>query len=241
MEQWWYAAGGERAGPVNLDALRTLLRQGAIDTDTLTWRSGMAEWTRLADIAELGELHQPPPLGERAPPPVAQTGATTAGPWHRLVARSIDMLIVGIALNILGRSIGGHVGALYLTGIVAGLLITPAMLLVETVFFATTGWTPGKRLLGVAVRTLDGQRPDLRQYGRRMAGVWWFGLGAALPVINLIAMFLQFRHLRAGRTLVWDTGRFEVTASAPSLLRWLPALAAMVVLTLVYLVLVLAS
>lgn len=250
MEQWWYAVGGERAGPIDLEALRTLWRQGAVDAATLAWHSGMAEWARIADIAELADLLPSAPAPEAdGPPPippaylaatVAPGAVATAGPWRRFLARAVDMLIVGIAINIVSRSAGEHVPFLYLTGTVTGLLITPLILLVETVFMATMGWTPGKKLLGVSVRTLDGHPPDLRQYGRRMVGLWWYGLGAGLPLINLIAMGRQYLHLRASEPPVWDAGRFQVDASTPGQLQWALGLAVMAVLTVVYLVMVLA-
>lgn len=252
MEQWWYAVKGERAGPVEIEALRTLFRQGTIDPTTLAWHSGMPEWTpitdiaALADFAELAHPHAAPPLPPALPaqhqPDFAPADAmATAGPWPRLLARSIDMMLIGIALNIISRIAGGHSPMLYLSGFVTGLLLTPAMLLVEAVFFSTTGWTPGKKLLGVSVRTLDGGPPGFVEYGRRLAMLWLYGLGATLPIINLIAMFVQYRHLRAGATLVWDKDRFHVAGSTLGTMQWVLTAVALAVLTVVYFVLALAN
>ena len=250
MEQWWYAVGDERSGPIELTALHALFHQGVIDTRTLAWHSGMPEWQRIGDIAALADLVQPrqadapPPLFPAPQAPASATessAATLAGPWRRFLARSIDMLIIGIAWNILGRLTAGQIPLIGTTSIIAGLLVTPVILLLEAVFFASMGWTPGKKLLGVSVRTLDGSHPTMAQTARRMVGLWWYGLGAGVPIVNLIAMTRQYRHLGAGQVLVWDRERFEVLASAPGNLRWVIALAAMVLLLMVYLVLALAD
>lgn len=249
MEQWWYAVGDERSGPIELTALHALFHQGAINARTLAWHSGMPEWQRIGDIAALADLVQtrqaeaPPPLFPAAQAPASATessAATLAGPWRRFLARSIDMLIIGSAWNILGRVTAGQIPLIGTTSIIAGLLVTPIILLLEAVFFANMGWTPGKKLLGVNLRMLDGSRPTMQQTGRRMVGLWWYGLGAGVPIVNLIAMARQYRRLRAGQVLGWDRERFEVLALAPGNLRFVLALVAMVLLLMVYLVLALA-
>jgi uncharacterized RDD family membrane protein YckC len=48
--QWYYAAGGQRQGPVSEDDFQKLARDGVIKPDTLVWKSGMADWRPYAAV-----------------------------------------------------------------------------------------------------------------------------------------------------------------------------------------------
>ena len=47
---WYYVSEGEAKGPVVLEDLRVLRREGRIGRDSLMWHEGMAEWTSLTEI-----------------------------------------------------------------------------------------------------------------------------------------------------------------------------------------------
>jgi hypothetical protein len=49
VNQWFYAEGGGRKGPVSSDELSALLRSGRIDDTTAVWRQGFATWVSLRD------------------------------------------------------------------------------------------------------------------------------------------------------------------------------------------------
>ena len=49
-EQWFYAAGGGQAGPVDTAELRRLAADGALRPADLVWREGMAEWVKAATV-----------------------------------------------------------------------------------------------------------------------------------------------------------------------------------------------
>ena len=51
---WYFARGQKQEGPVAEGEIRRLLAQGSIDTRTLVWREGMANWQPLADLPEFG-------------------------------------------------------------------------------------------------------------------------------------------------------------------------------------------
>jgi len=54
---WFYALGGQQAGPVTAADLRGLLRDGTLDAASLVWREGLAEWTPIGKVAaEIGDL-----------------------------------------------------------------------------------------------------------------------------------------------------------------------------------------
>ena len=54
MSEWYHARGGERHGPVSLEEMQRLVREGLLGPDELAWRSGLPDWR---PIRELPELH----------------------------------------------------------------------------------------------------------------------------------------------------------------------------------------
>ena len=62
--QYYYAANGQQAGPVNFEALKNLFAARSINAETLVWKQGMANWTSLQSVPELQNLlgSVPPPL-----------------------------------------------------------------------------------------------------------------------------------------------------------------------------------
>lgn len=52
-ENWHFARGAERLGPVTASRLVQLFEEGSIDGSTLVWRSGMANWQPFLDVDEL--------------------------------------------------------------------------------------------------------------------------------------------------------------------------------------------
>ena len=51
---WHYAVGSEQLGPVSLLELRGLIATKQLTPNDLVWREGLAEWTPLREIAEIG-------------------------------------------------------------------------------------------------------------------------------------------------------------------------------------------
>lgn len=58
--QWYLGIGGKQVGPLNPGEVAEHVSNGSANEDTLVWRAGMAEWTRLGDVPELAV--SPPPL-----------------------------------------------------------------------------------------------------------------------------------------------------------------------------------
>jgi uncharacterized RDD family membrane protein YckC len=69
-DQWFYAQSGQQKGPVSIDALRQLIASGALRPTDLVWREGMANWTALQAVPELG----PPPPAAPTQQPYSQAG-----------------------------------------------------------------------------------------------------------------------------------------------------------------------
>lgn len=64
-EEWFYAFGDQRVGPVSISILSSLVSRGDISDVTLVWNKGFSEWQEARNVAELRDLFSqvnPPPL-----------------------------------------------------------------------------------------------------------------------------------------------------------------------------------
>ena len=124
MSSWFFVKEGQRNGPVGRAELDARIAEGAVDADTLVWRTGMSAWAPAGSVPELGlpPPVPPPPLPpaarpesspeeaelrmwaaerarERAAKELAEARAASApeyaGFWVRFAARMIDALILG--------------------------------------------------------------------------------------------------------------------------------------------------
>jgi uncharacterized RDD family membrane protein YckC len=149
-----------------------------------------------------------PPAGS---PPDAPTRGVPAGLGRRVVAKFVDVLIVGIPLAAVGRLTGLETDTYGFSVLQAVVLLTYGALLESS-----TGATVGKRILRLTVRTESGAPPDLRAAAIRN-GYWalqvippptigaTLSLAAWLGIAISISAFEQHRgyHDRlAGTTVV---------------------------------------
>jgi hypothetical protein len=68
---WYYDAGGQQSGPVPESQLDELVRSGAVQHDTLVWRSGMPDWQPLHQARPSNAI---PPLAPPVLPPIINGG-----------------------------------------------------------------------------------------------------------------------------------------------------------------------
>jgi uncharacterized RDD family membrane protein YckC len=122
-----------------------------------------------------------------------------ASVWARAGARLFDFLLVVVPLTVLYEASG--IGALDAwLRVYLFLLWIP----VEAALLSLWGFTPGKWLFKVSVRSSEGGRLSFAQAHRRAAGVWVWGLGAWLSfVILVVASLALARHRRRGAAY-WD-------------------------------------
>lgn len=64
--------------------------------------------------------------------------------------------------------------------------------------------TPGKALLGIKVRRVDGSRLSYEEGFNRTLRVIGYGLGLGLPIISLVTALISYRHLTTKGTTTWD-------------------------------------
>jgi len=137
--------------------------------------------------------------------PFRRAGASADGhdplapgrPWTRLVARTIDLAILLVALAAVLAAVNPA-----LPDIVGPSLISLSIP-IEAALLASWGTTPGKALLGIAVRDAGGGKLRFGQALRRTAAVWTFGLGTT-QLIGFVTGGLAFRRLRRQGATYWD-------------------------------------
>lgn len=144
-----------------------------------------------------------------------------AGAWRRFLARLFDLswqlVLLGAAVGACLAWFGSGSGNLAWMqspggGFLLGAVLMLLGLLLDAVLLARFGTTPGKRLLGLRVMTVAGDRLPVRAAVARNLGVWVSGLGLALPLVNLITMGRQGWRVAQGRPASYDRDRFQVQA-----------------------------
>ena len=128
----------------------------------------------------------------------------TPHPWRRYFARSLDSLIVFMALLVFWH-IGLHhyptdgPGTTFLST-VAALAVT---LLVEPLLLHLWATTPGKWLMGIRVRRWDGGRLTYWEGLQRTWDCLLWGTGFSIPIFALYRGYRSYRQCTAGE-IPWD-------------------------------------
>lgn len=105
-------------------------------------------------------------------------GATPGGLGRRFFARVIDGIIVGIVSSLLAF-VTDSLSSIWVTGLFTGFL----MFVYFVAFEVSQGWTPGKKILGLAVRGPASPKPTASQSAIRNS---W----TLLPIIPFIGGLL---------------------------------------------------
>jgi hypothetical protein len=130
-------------------------------------------------------------------PPVIE-----ARPWPRYWARALDLQIFSFPASLLFVYLLPQV--LTVPYYLQGVFITPVALLIEAFVLVIFGWTPGKWLLGISVRTAAGGPVTFAAAVRRYADLFWRGLGCGLPIVTLFTAVTAQGRLEANRNTTWD-------------------------------------
>jgi uncharacterized RDD family membrane protein YckC len=132
-------------------------------------------------------------------------GGSEPRPWRRWFARLLDTTLAALALGIL-IGIAAPDSEFFENNVGATLIVLAAWLLVETFLLAMFGTTPGKALMNIRLSHVDGHTLTLQQAFGRSCRVWFFGMGAGLPIANLVMMVLAYRRLMRDGATSWDRG-----------------------------------
>ena len=164
-----------------------------------------------------------------------------AGACRRWAARFVDMFCGGfIVMPVLMKGIeyfGADGTFSKLNDVIGGVISIPLLLLLEMVVFELFGTTFGKWAFSIRVRDSIGHPISSWIYFKRLVRLWASGLGLGLPIVSLIALWVQYRKVRSGFNTTYDEAlglRVDKEHFHP--LRWivvLPVLIIVVGLTIV--------
>ncbi|AFQ44363.1 RDD family protein [Desulfosporosinus meridiei] len=143
-------------------------------------------------------------------------------PWIRFWARLIDvilfMLIISTTIVIINPSALNHSAVLFWF-----LLFIWSFF--EAVLLSTWGTTPGKWLLRIIIRDLNGEKLTFVNALKRSLIIWASGLGSGIVIILFITLIYQYNIISRNGTTSWDkSGKYTVTYTKIGLLRFLVAI-----------------
>lgn len=203
---------GESSGPHTQFYIIEGIREGRFKGDELAWRIGLGEWRPLRQIEDFAGYWPPTPemLAEAdAARQFARTELDRPQPWLRFWARVLDYTWLAFVLSLAANVFLPGTALLWVQKL--ALMHVPvdafAMLLyvpVEAWCLSRWGTTPGRSLLRIQVRRLDGGLPGFQQALRRSFQVFVKGIALGLPFVSLFAMaWWRIRLLQKGVT-AWD-------------------------------------
>lgn len=178
------------------------------------------------------EIPEPPPHPESGhhtpmsvPEAAPEISGIVAGPWLRFFARSVDIQIWSV---LLAFTAGLLLPALFadnafLTGQLGsrlfGWALVPFALALDAAAYSVFGNTPGKFTAGIKVKSLAGDKVSFSTYLKRNFGMYWFGLGADIPIVVLVTMWSNYGRAEGNEAVRWDesaaTRPFVKAASTP--------------------------
>jgi len=194
----------EPTGPITLTGPVGIIRSSAL-TDSKVGPALMAialhlSWALPRVVMASLALLLAVPWRRQAPAP-AQVTLQPGRPWIRWLARLLDGGFFLLAIEVIEG----------LTGRSAALVVAVLSIPFEAFLLATWGYTPGKWLLGVAVRSARGGKLALGEALHRAGAAMIFGMGAGLDFNVVTGLVAKRRLERTGSTYWDDLGGFRVT------------------------------
>lgn len=126
---WYYVGHYGQLGPLTLDQMGELVRDGVVGNDTFVWRQGMPDWAAASACHELVQFGliqpsaAPPPVPTLQPagvgnhPPIVYSAPSSIQPWDAGAPISDRNRTLGGALNLIPG-----VGRIYLGYVAVGVL-----------------------------------------------------------------------------------------------------------------------
>lgn len=179
----------------------------------------------------------------------AAVAPASAYPWRRFFARLVDMTLLGLPTAIVVGVVGSLLSlnfAIWLqnpgASTVLGWLLMPLFLLIEAAIYGMFGSTPGKALLGIVVKSGNGEQLSGADYAGRLRKLYWGGIGTGFPLVAWIMAIRQFIHCQRNRSTTYDAaGGFMVEGKPLGVVRWVSASVVVLAMVAVQLMLTMAA
>ena len=181
-QQWYMAIGGHQVGPVTQDEIIANLRNGSIDTETLVFTAGMANWQKIRDVPVFAPFigGAGTTAGGAAPPPPTAPGRR---------AHDIDFVIHGNEMQFVEVDLDPGEAAIAEAGVM--MYMTHGIQL-ETIFGDGSKQASGvlDALWGAGKRILTGESLFMTVFTNSGQGKHRVAFGAPYPG-KIIAMDLK--------------------------------------------------
>jgi uncharacterized RDD family membrane protein YckC len=215
---WYYLLAGQQIGPVSVQTLARLAREGVLHRETLVWRKGMNLWTMADQIEGIIRAWPPDELSATARPAStdvqhaqqASPSPRFAGFWDRLAAYLIDACLSTVSGIAFGFLCGAILANVQMTERAVGTSASLLGFLLYWFYFAgfessRLGATPGKRALQLRVTDLGGRRISFARATGRLFGklVSAVPLGAGFVAVAFTKQKQALHDIMAG-SLVLD-------------------------------------
>ena len=166
------------------------------------------------------------PLSRRVDPAEQDSIAAAPYPWRRFFARALDWSLAAVLWTAFRLLLfrwdwaGWGPEALYGYADAASLWLGGwlFLLLLEPILLCTWGYTPGKCLLRLKVRQVDGSKLTWWSALRRTLHLFLRGTGLGIPLLRLVCLATSWSACRRDRVLPWDRG-LEYTARPAGAMR----------------------
>lgn len=212
--EYHLSIAGERSGPHSQLYIIEGIREGRLKGDELAWRLGLDEWQPLRKIADFEGYWPPTPemiAQAEAARSLARSELDRPQPWLRFWARVLDyswfLMGLSVVVNLVfpgkALALAQQLAGLYVPMDALSLLLYVPL---EAWMLSRSGTTPGRALLRIQVRRLDGGLPGFRQALRRSFQVYVKGmaLGLFLPIPSSFTMAWWRLRLQQRGVTSWD-------------------------------------
>lgn len=129
-------------------------------------------------------------------------------PIRRFIARIIDTTIITVIGNaILKIGFRANTGLSMTTLMYCEIIFWLFELMIEPLLLTTIGTTPGKWIMGIAVRDMKSKgKLELKQAYIRALKLAWHGFGLMIPLFTIYKRFVSYMKCRMNDTMPWDEG-----------------------------------
>lgn len=208
----WRIVGGKRSGPYPDYEIRGMIEKGGMEANDRVWHEGLDEWTRVDQVGIFKGLFEQKPIPV-TPPPLPEDAAESGGKAvlvkpkihliRRFWARWMDLFVYGslwwLALYLGGRDLG-------VASMNPWLMLTMYIpwFVLEAWLIHRFGTTPGKWLMGLAVRNDDGSLLSLKAAIWRSLRVLVTGIGFGWRWLSPLCQTMSWFTARRIGKPVWD-------------------------------------
>ena len=218
-DEWFYADGGERRGPVTFEALARLAREGTVAAGTLVWRDGLAGWTAAEAVPGLLPASEaaaaPPPLPAAPGSPAPPGRGVLGGIGARISAVSDLPTISSMPV---GRILVGGLQSATRTEDIEEELIVGTRVTTPTLAQIPGGWPTPRifwRILGGALATYFLLYLGIAQFGNFNFLPGLIVIGSFVVPFSVVVLFFELNTPR--NVSVYQVGKMLLLGGALSL------------------------